>query len=274
MDSNFQKAHISGVERIAAWSDVLDDINVFPVADGDTGRNLITSLTPLRYLEENLDDTIQKLLVSARGNSGNIAAQFFAGFLKANSFKDLHQAVKFGRDQAWKAVNNPIPGTMLTVFDALLDILEKSDFEDRNEYVAKIIDQLEKAVKSTPELLPKLKQAGVVDSGALGMYVFLEGFFKSLTGQTVKYRPITAVFKGVLEISPSFQVEIEEGYCVDTVIHFDDNDEEKLSQLLQSDESVVIIPHKDYLKVHFHTYSGCSRYIFFRNSGRSSRQWS
>ncbi|NQT55344.1 MAG: DAK2 domain-containing protein, partial [Desulfobacteraceae bacterium] len=125
MDSNFQKAHISGVERVAAWSDVLDDINVFPIADGDTGRNLITSLTPLRYLEKDLDDTIHKLLVSARGNSGNIAAQFFSGFLKANSYKDLHQAVKFGRDQAWKAVNNPIPGTMLTVFDALLDILEK-----------------------------------------------------------------------------------------------------------------------------------------------------
>lgn len=253
MDSNFQKAHISGVERIAAWSDVLDDINVFPVADGDTGRNLITSLTPLRYLEEDLDDTIQKLLVSARGNSGNIAAQFFAGFLKANSYKELHQAAKFGRDQAWKAVNNPIPGTMLTVFDALLDILEKSDFEDRNEYVAKIIDQLEKAVKSTPELLPKLKQAGVVDSGALGMYIFLEGFFRSLTGQTDKSQPITEIFKGMLEISPHFQVEMEEGYCVDTIIHFDDNNEEKVSQLLQYGESVVVIRHKDYLKVHLHT---------------------
>jgi len=253
MDSNFQKAHISGVERIAAWSDVLDDINVFPVADGDTGRNLITSLTPLRYLEEDLDDIIQKLLISARGNSGNIAAQFFAGFLKANSYKDLHQAVKFGRDQAWQAVNNPIPGTMLTVFDALLDIIEKSDFEEKNEYVAKIIDQLEKAVKSTPELLPKLKQAGVVDSGALGMYIFLEGFFKSLTGKTDKFRPITEIFKGMLEISPSFQVEMEEGYCVDTIIHFNGNDEGKVSQLLQYGENVVVIPHKDYLKVHLHT---------------------
>jgi len=273
MDSNFQKAHISGVERVAAWSDVLDDINVFPVADGDTGRNLITSLTPLRYLEEDLDDTIQKLLVSARGNSGNIAAQFFAGFLKANSYKDLHQAVKFGRDQAWQAVNNPIPGTMLTVFDALLDILEKSDFEEKNEYVAKIIDQLEKAVKSTPELLPKLKQAGVVDSGALGMYIFLEGFFKSLTDKTDEFRPITEIFKGMLEISPSFQVEMEEGYCVDTIIHFDGNDEEKVSQLLQYGESVVVIPHKDYLKVHLHTNNAQEAKEHIENLGHVM-QWS
>ncbi len=254
MEQDFQKAHISGVERVAAWSDVLDDINVFPVADGDTGRNLITSLTPLRYLGKDLEDTIHKLLLSARGNSGNIAARFFAGFLTANSYEYLPQAAKFGRDQAWRAVNNPKSGTMLTVFDTLVDFLEKNGFEDKNEHFAKIIDQLEKAVKSTPELLPKLKQAGVVDSGALGMYIFLEGFFKSLTGQTDKFRPITTIFKGMLEISPSFQAEMEEGYCVDTVIHFDDKDEEKVSQLLQCGKSVVAIPHKHYMKVHMHTH--------------------
>jgi len=253
MTPDFQKAHIAGVERVAAWSDVLDDINVFPVADGDTGRNLITSLTPLRYLDKDRDNTIHRLLLSARGNSGNIAARFFAGFLTAESYEHLLQAAKFGRDQAWQAVNNPIPGTMLTVFDALVELLEKNDFEDKNEYVAGIIEQLEKAVKSTPQLLPMLKQAGVVDSGALGMYIFLEGFFKSLIGQTNTLRPITAIFKGMLEISPSFQVDMEEGYCVDTIIRFDDKNDEKASRLLQAGESVVVIPHKDYLKVHLHT---------------------
>ena len=114
MKPDFQKAHIAGVERVAAWSDVLDDINVFPVADGDTGRNLITSLTPLRYLDKDRDNTIHRLMLSARGNSGNIAARFFAGFLTAESYEHLLQAAKFGRDQAWQAVNNPIP-----VFSAL-----------------------------------------------------------------------------------------------------------------------------------------------------------
>jgi hypothetical protein len=79
MKPDFQKAHIAGVERVAAWSDVLDDINVFPVADGDTGRNLIISLTPLRYLQQDQEETIHKLLLSARGNSGNLAVRFFSG---------------------------------------------------------------------------------------------------------------------------------------------------------------------------------------------------
>jgi len=253
MTPDFQKAHIAGVERIAAWSDVLDDINVFPVADGDTGRNLITSLTPLRYLEKNLEDTIHKLLLSARGNSGNIAAQFFSGFLTADSYENLHQAARSGRDQAWQAVSKPMPGTMLTVLDTLVDFLEKSKFENKTGYVAKIIDLLEKSVKSTPELLPQLKQAGVVDSGALGMYIFLEGFFKNLIGRHNQFRPISAIFRGLLEISPSYQVAMEEGYCVDAVIHFDENAKEKVSLLSQYGESVVVIPHRDYLKVHLHT---------------------
>jgi len=253
MTPDFLKAHIAGVERIAAWSDVLDDINVFPVADGDTGRNLITSLTPLRYLEKDLEDTIHKLLLSARGNSGNIAVQFFSGFLTADSYANLAQAAKSGRDQAWQAVSKPMPGTMLTVLDTLVDFLGKSVFENKAEYVDKIIDLLEESVKSTPELLPELKQAGVVDSGALGMFIFLEGFFKSLAGQHNEFRPISAIFQGLLEISPSYQVDMEEGYCVDTVIHFDENADEKVSRLSQYGESVVIIPHRDYFKVHLHT---------------------
>ena len=242
MKPDFQKAHIAGVERVAAWSDVLDEINVFPVADGDTGRNLITSLTPLRYLEKDLENTIHKLLLSARGNSGNIAVQFFSGFLTADSYENLAQAARFGRDQAWQAVSKPMPGTMLTVLDTLVDFLEKSDFDVKTEYVAKIIDLLEESVRSTPELLPKLKQAGVVDSGALGMYIFLESFFKSLIGQHNEFRPISTIFQGFLEISPSYQVEMEEGYCVDTVIHYDENAEETVNQLSRYGESVVVIP--------------------------------
>lgn len=253
MTPDFQKAHIAGVERIAAWSDVLDDINVFPVADGDTGRNLITSLTPLRYLETDLDDTIHRLLLSARGNSGNIAVQFFSGFLTADSYETLADAARTGRDQAWQAVGKPMPGTMLTVLDALVDFLGTNEFENKTECVARVIELLEEAVKSTPELLPRLKQAGVVDSGALGMYIFLEGFFKSLIGQHNEYRPISKIFQGLLQISPSYQVEMDEGYCVDTVIQHSENTEDTVNRLSEYGDNVVVIPHKDYLKVHFHT---------------------
>ena len=125
MMPDFQKAHVAGVERVAAWSDVLDDINVFPVADGDTGRNLNISLTPLRYLKNDREETIHKLLLSARGNSGNIAARFFSEFLAADSYANLAQAAKSGRDQAWQAVSKPMPGTILTVLDTLVDFLAK-----------------------------------------------------------------------------------------------------------------------------------------------------
>lgn len=253
LNPDFQKACIAGVERVAAWSDVLDDINVFPVADGDTGRNLITSLTPLRYLEQDLEDTIHNLLLSARGNSGNIAAQFFSGFLTADSYENLVIAARIGRDQARQAVSKPIPGTMLTVLDTLVDRLENTDFENKTDDIAKIIDRLEESVKSTPELLPKLKQANVVDSGALGMFMFLECFFKRLIGQHREFRPISSVFKGLLEISSSYQMEMAEGYCVDTVITNDEDAEETVNQLSRYGESVVVIPHEGYLKVHLHT---------------------
>ncbi len=253
MKLDFQKAHISGVERVAAWSDVLDSINVFPVADGDTGRNLIASLTPLRYLDEDRDLTIHQLLLSARGNSGNIAARFFAAFLAANSFDDLFQAAKLGRDQAWQAVSRPVHGTMLTVFDTLVDVLDKYSSKDLDATAAEIIDRLETAVKSTPQLLPGLKQAGVVDSGALGMYIFFESFFKHLVGQNDGFQPLSTRFKGLLAISPSFQAQMEAGYCVDTVIRLDGNDQEIISRLRQYGDNVVMIPHKDYLKVHLHT---------------------
>jgi DegV family protein with EDD domain len=272
MTPDFQKAHIAGVERIAAWSDVLDDINVFPVADGDTGRNLIISLTPLRYLQNDQEETIHKLLLSARGNSGNIAVRFFSAFLTAESYEQLPQAALSGRDQARQAVNNPLPGTMLTVLDALVSFLTKENIEGEKKYVAGIIDHLEKAVKSTPELLPRLKQAGVVDSGALGMYIFLEGFFKSLIGERNKFRPITRIFKGMLEIAPSFQVPMEDGYCVDTIIHFDDDAEEKVNRLRRYGESVVVIPHKDYYKVHLHTANRRQTKAQFESLG-SVVQW-
>jgi len=253
MKPDFQKAHIAGVERVAAWSDVLDSINVFPVADGDTGRNLIASLTPLRYLDGNRDATIHQLLLAARGNSGNIAARFFAGFLTADTSDGLFEATKLGRDQAWQAVSHPVQGTMLTVFDALVEVLAQISMDDGQASAAKIIGRLETAVKSTPELLPGLKQAGVVDAGALGMYLFFESFFKHLVGQTDGIQPLGVRFKGLLSISSSFQVQMESGYCVDTVIRLDGNEQEKINRLRDNGDNVVLIPHKDYLKVHLHT---------------------
>jgi uncharacterized protein len=253
MELDFQQAYVAGVERIAAWSDVLDEINVFPVADGDTGRNLIISLTPLRYTQEDPKGTIRKLLLSARGNSGNIAARFLSGFLTADTLAVIPRAAKLGRDQAWGAVHDPVPGTMLTVFDALVDFLEKHQIENKRESASEIIDHLEKAVQATPDLLPKLKDAGVVDSGALGMYIFLEGFFNRLIGNTDKFRSITAIFQDRLQLSPSYRTETKAGYCVDMVVQINAGARAKINTLSELGENTVVIPHQDGVKIHLHT---------------------
>ncbi|MEA3437174.1 MAG: DegV family protein [Thermodesulfobacteriota bacterium] len=253
MTHDFKKAFISGVERVAAWSDILDEINVFPVADGDTGRNLMISMTPLRLLDKDIENTINRLLLSARGNSGNIAARFFSGFLQADSFADLPAAAESGRDRAWQAVHKPVAGTMLTIFDELAEILKKDKTDDKNKYVSQVTTHLEKATLSTNRILPKLKQAGVVDSGALGMYIFLESFFNSLIGRQENLMPITKKFKGFLQISSSFQEETEAGYCVDTVVRFDNTKRGNIGSLSKFGESVVVIEHDDYIKVHLHT---------------------
>jgi len=252
MDRDIQKGLILGVERVAAWSDLLDEINVFPVADGDTGRNLITSLVPLRHPDKDRQNTIRRLLFSARGNSGNIAARFLSGLLTADSVDILPQAARLGRDRAWKAINDPVPGTMLSVFDALVEVIQQYDFKDSNQDVSDVIRHLEKAVRSTPGLLPRLRDAGVVDSGALGMFIFLEGFLKSLAGKTDLFQPVTSVFKGLLNVSPAFREHQEEGYCIDMVVRSDDKSSKEIQRLSQYGSEVVVIPHQDILKVHLH----------------------
>jgi uncharacterized protein len=253
MNNQITQALILGAERVSAWADLLDAINVYPVADGDTGRNLKISLSPLRDLAADRDRTIHRLLLNARGNSGNIAARFFSAFLSADSLDAIPAAARKGRDQAWKAVHDPKPGTMLTVFDALADALEGALVEADRAFSDAVIARLEAAVRSTPELLPRLKEAGVVDSGALGMFLYFEGFFKSLSGEAENFRPVTSVFGDQLRIASSFTSEQEEGYCVDLTLNAGGKNDETVKMLSDLGESVVVIPGDDFVKVHLHT---------------------
>lgn len=252
MEPVFAQALIAGVERVTAWADLLDEINVFPIADGDTGRNLVISLSPLRRISLGRERTIQELLLSARGNSGNIAARFFSGFLMAGAVEELAAAVREGRDRAWQAVSRPKPGTMLTVFDALVRAMEEPSATCDRPWGERILEELEGAVLSTPELLPRLKAAGVVDAGALGVFLFLDGFFSALLGPRKDRRPITEIFKNHLRISPSFEENGESGYCVDTVLHIDGRGEQTLQRLSAMGDSVVVLQDGEYLKVHLH----------------------
>jgi DegV family protein with EDD domain len=248
-----QNSFITGVERVAAWADLLDSINVFPVADGDTGRNLSISLFPLRTEDQDKSRVISQLLFSARGNSGNIASRFFSAFYLAESVSDMAKCAAEGSQRAWKAVNDPRAGTMLTLFDALAEALPSAGLIADKEMAEEIINRLEKAVHDTKELLPKLKKAQVVDAGALGMYIFFEGFFCSLAGLTDNYRPLTEIFKDSLHISSSFHEDTANGYCVDFVVKPGTSSREELVKITQAQDNAVIIPEGDIFKIHLHT---------------------
>jgi DegV family protein with EDD domain len=160
--------------------------------------------------------------------------------------------VQEGNARAWKAVSDPRLGTMLSVFDALEEILSLQDFTPDQKNADQILSHLEQAVHETRELLPKLKEAGVVDSGALGMYIFFEGFFYTLAGHTNSYRPVTDVFKDHLVISSGFKETSESGYCVDLVVKADASSDD-LVKIAGGQESTIIIHEGDLFKIHLHT---------------------
>jgi len=250
----FDRAFMAGTERVAAWADLLDRVNVFPVADGDTGRNLVISLAPLRRPLENQKSLARDLLLAARGNSGNIAARFFSSFSAVDSLDHLAGHARRGREEAWRAIHDPKPGTMLSLFDALDEILQPMTFPADIGWVRHIMDHLETAVRTTPELQPKLKRAGVVDAGALGMFIFFDGFFNTLIEKQGDFRPISSAFEGMLEISSSFREEVDSGYCIDTVLQGSAYSGETVQRLTSIGDSITVSGDGHYLKIHLHTH--------------------
>jgi len=253
MMENFRQALVAGVERLTAWADLLDRINVFPVADGDTGRNLVISLAPLRLPDRDRKDLSRDLLLSARGNSGNIASWFFQCFIHADTKDTLPKTVQLGRDRAWLAVPDPRQGTMLSFFDALASGISDAETISDPDRVAGVLKHLESVVRDTTDEQPKLAKAGVVDAGALGMFLFFEGFFHVLTGGRIQLCSVTDTFQDRLKIPLSYNEGPELGYCVDTVLQSEANTEETAKIISSLGESVVVTRNDDYLKVHFHT---------------------
>ncbi len=252
MNQKLYNAYVTGLERMSAWADLLDRINVFPVADGDTGRNLVISLSPFRHTDLSREALIHALCRSACGNSGNIAVSFFAAFIKADSEQNLVAAARSGRDAAWQAIHSPRKGTMLSVFDALAEILTIQREINRNSSQV-IIDHLAKTVWETHTLLPELQEAGVVDAGALGVFLHLEGFFNCLYSADAELTPITQRFKNRLRISSAFQVENGSGHCINAVIQTQDAKNEAVRRLLPGGNSVVATAADQLIKIHLHT---------------------
>jgi len=250
--SVLREAYCGAYEALVSWCDLLDRINVYPVADADTGTNLRISLSPLRNLQKDKIKLIDQLSCSAIGNSGNIAAAFFKEFLLAETFAELPVAAQRGRDTAWESVLEPKSGTMLTVFDSLAETLNSTEVsqESAPDLIGK---NLQNAVLSTTQILPSLEQAGVVDSGALGMFVFLDVFFQILAGKKKIACPVTELFQGKLTIADSFESEMTGSYCVDTIIDTQKSLTESIEKISTLGDSVVVVPEQSHLKVHIHT---------------------
>jgi DegV family protein with EDD domain len=269
----------AGYACLSAWADLLDRINVFPVADGDTGTNLRISLAPFRDTHDTGQDstTVRSLLTRrAVGNSGNIAAAFFREFCQATCCDDLAERAVIGREKAWQAVAEPCEGTMLSVFDILAASLvahaASSERSDPVSVYPHLRIALQEAVRSTPEHLPDLKKAGVVDAGALGMYIYFDGFFRELTRQDGRPDSILETFAGQLAIRRSFLSSDSPGSadttktsscCVDAVLRRNEQGADSgnpggdtmatADAINALGESVVVLEDDTLLKVHIHT---------------------
>jgi hypothetical protein len=252
--SNLHQSFAAGYASLSAWADLLDRINVFPVADGDTGTNLRISLAPLRDCGKDRKSIPDLLARAATGNSGNIAAAFFREFCRAENYSDLAEKAASGKDRAWQAIAGPRAGTMLTVFDSLALVLAdwtKVD-EVENSYFPLSL-ALQKAVRDTSQLLPELRKAGVVDSGALAMYIFFDGFFRHVTQQKDKPGSILDLFAGRLVIHSSFRPEFTDCFCVDVIIQMNDKHAAVKDSIAELGESVVVVEDASMLKIHLHT---------------------
>ncbi len=249
MEDDFKAAAIAGYERVAAWADLLDDINVYPVADADTGRNLKISLAPIKKISDDSGQITGPLLSAATGNSGNIAAAFFSEFLSAESVAQLPQKVASGNKKAWDAIADPRQGTMLTVFETLSKTLDGSP----DILPVPLVNTLVDAVHATHRLLPELEKAGVVDSGALGMFLFFEGFFKTLYEKKPTFISITETFRNRLHRQRVPWDSSQDKVCISTLIKADRGPSGISRKLKGIGSSIVSVREGNTLKIHLHS---------------------
>ncbi len=242
-------AFAAGYASFVAWSDLVDRINVFPVADGDTGTNLRISLAPLRDVEGGRASAARRVSRCATGNSGNIAAAFFREFVGAENREDLEKCAAIGCKKSWQAVADPRAGTMLSVFDALKIGLEG----DGNRDFTILEQQLCRAVLATTGHLPELQRAGVVDAGALAMFIFFAGFFRRLDRRQQVRIPVLDLFKDQLSLDETFQGDQDGRCCVDATLKVEDDLHTMREKLAALGQSVVVVRDDSRLKIHVHT---------------------
>ena len=271
-----QKMFLSGAKALDAKKEYINELNVFPVPDGDTGTNMTMTIMAAAKEVSSLDapdmEQLGKSISSgslrgARGNSGVIISQIFRGFvkeIKGNSVLDvtiLANAVQHAADTAYKAVMKPKEGTILTVAragaDKAMDILINDDIDDVIEFCDAVAESMEEALLKTPEMLPILKQAGVVDSGGEGLMTFLRGAVDALKGKVSDFAITSKGNSKLVKTSIDESADIKYGYCTEFIIMLGqskDPVELELKDYLQKiGDCVVVVSDDEIVKVHVHT---------------------
>lgn len=278
IDANMlKKMFLSGAQRLDSKKEWINELNVFPVPDGDTGTNMtMTIMSAAREVQAIENPTMESLakaisqgaLRGARGNSGVILSQLFRGFSKEIKEVDvidasvLASALERASETAYKAVMKPKEGTILTVAKGMsVKALEVfGETEDLVEGIEKILEYGDYVLSQTPEMLPVLKQAGVVDSGGQGLMEVLKGAFDGLLGKELD---LSETFKPSSKVSVSNNEDIDTadikfGYCTEFIVMlekpYDQNTENEFKEYLSSiGDSIVCVNDEDIVKVHVHT---------------------
>lgn len=275
--SMLAKMFLAGAKNLEAKKEWINELNVFPVPDGDTGTNMTMTIMAAAAEVQNLGDNLNMTslakaissgsLRGARGNSGVILSQLFRGFTKGISKHEeldiviLSDAFQKAVETAYKAVMKPKEGTILTVAkggaDKALELIGETD--DLTVFLEKVIKHADYVLSQTPEMLPVLKQAGVVDSGGQGLVTVLKGAYDALMGKEIDYSiESTETGSNVVKISKQAEQDIKFGYCTEFIIvlnqSLEEKDELNFKSFLESiGDSIVVVADDEITKVHVHT---------------------
>lgn len=274
-----KKLFLAGAANLEAKKEWINDLNVFPVPDGDTGTNMtLTIMSAAKEVNSLAAPTMQTLskaisggsLRGARGNSGVILSQLLRGFTKVVRDYDeldsiiISTAFQKAVETAYKAVMKPKEGTILTVARGMADkILDLStEIDDLEELLDKVIKYGDEVLEHTPDLLPVLKQAGVVDSGGQGLMQIMKGAYDALMGKEINYEAVASQGgpSGSSEVSAQGleEKEIKFGYCTEFIVMlekpYDAAKEAEFKAYLESiGDSIVLVSDGEIVKVHVHT---------------------
>ena len=275
----FARMFLAGAKNLEAKKEWINELNVFPVPDGDTGTNMtmtiMSAAREVAALENPSMEVLAKAISSgslrgARGNSGVILSQLFRGFTKGIKKYDeidvtvLAAASQKAVETAYKAVMKPKEGTILTVAKGAADkALELAETDiSMDDFLKAVIEEAEFVLSQTPEMLPVLKEAGVVDSGGQGLLQVMKGAYDGFLGKEVDYT-IEGAKTGTTSVSGAAaatqtEADIKFGYCTEFIImlekEYTEQTEQEFKAFLESiGDSIVVVSDDDIVKVHVHT---------------------